>query len=132
MMLNAGRSEAIEKQFLPLARKPAHEARNTGKIFLPVHLQNDPALKGKATKCPVTKCPALKSPEYKRFPDQRSGTLKALLPGPGTPGPVQPKKLGRWRKIWLQAGHPPPPNHVKKCSKNLYMKIMGPIFANYC
>jgi hypothetical protein len=88
-VLKAGKPRAIEKHFLPLARKPANEARNTSKVFLVVHLQNDPALKGKATKCPVTKCPASKSPGYKRFPDKRSGTLKALLPDPArTPGPV--------------------------------------------
>jgi hypothetical protein len=35
-------------------------------------------------------------------------------------------------QITQPATPPPPPNHLKKCSKNLCMKISGPIFAYYC
>ncbi len=38
------------------------------------------------------------------------------------------KKLGRKQATPA----PPPPNHLKNCSKNLCMQIIGPIFANYC
>jgi hypothetical protein len=50
-------------------------------------------------------------------------TQVALLPDPArTPGPVQPKKLGRKPDI--------PPNHLKKCINNFCIQIIGPIFAN--
>ncbi len=47
-----------------------------------------------------------------------------LLPDPvRTPGPVQTKKLGRWRKN--SAASRPPPNHLKKCTKNVFYKFLA-------
>jgi hypothetical protein len=56
----------------------------------------------------------------------------ALLPDPArTPGPVQPKKIRPLEKK-LGLKQAPTPHQLKESSKNLFIQIIGRIFANYC